>query len=123
MIPTTLHKTPLNEAHRSLGARMVDFAGWDMPVQYSGVIEEHMAVRTAAGIFDVSHMGEVFVHGKDARANLQNLTTNDVSKLADGQAHYTALTYPRGTFVDDVLLHRISENEYFFCVNASNCEK
>lgn len=123
MIGTTLHRTPLNAIHRSLGGRMVDFAGWDMPVQYTGVIEEHMAVRTAAGIFDVSHMGEIFVHGKDALPNLQRLTTNDVSRLADGQAHYTALTYPQGTFVDDVLLHRISENEYFFCVNAANCEK
>src|SRR5437870_11698171 len=100
MIPTTLQKTPLNDVHRSLGARMVEFAGWDMPVQYSGVIEEHLAVRNAAGIFDVSHMGEIFVHGKDALPNLQRLTTNDVSRLADGQAHYTALTYPQGTFVD-----------------------
>lgn len=102
---------------------MVDFAGWDMPVQYSGVIEEHLAVRRAAGIFDVSHMGEIFVQGNDALSNLQRLTTNDVSRLAQGQAHYTALTYTQGTFVDDVLLHRLSEDQFFLCVNAANCEK
>jgi len=123
MSGTTLKQTPLNAIHRSLGGRMVDFSGWDMPVQFSGVIEEHMAVRTAAGLFDVSHMGEIFVAGKDALPNLQRLTTNDVSRLADGQVHYSGLTYPNGTFVDDILVHRYSEHSYFLCVNASNTEK
>jgi aminomethyltransferase len=123
MSGTTLRKTPLNAIHRSLGGRMVDFAGWDMPVQFSGVIEEHLAVRTAAGLFDVSHMGEIFLTGKDALPNLQRLTTNDVSRLADGQVHYSALTYPDATFVDDILVHRFSETSFFLCVNASNADK
>jgi len=102
---------------------MVDFGGWDMPVQYSGTIEEHMAVRTAAGIFDVSHMGEIELQGPEAVALVQKVTTNDASKLVDGQAQYSALTYPEGTFVDDVLVHRMSGDHYFVCVNASNSDK
>ncbi len=118
-----LEKTPLYDAHVGRGARIVPFAGYEMPIQYSGVIAEHMAVRTAAGLFDVSHMGEIFLSGKDATPALQYLTTNDVSALKDGQIQYTALINPQGGFVDDVLLHRFDENHYFFCVNASNRQK
>lgn len=91
-----MKKTPLNQIHRELGARMVDFGGWDMPVQYSGVIEEHQAVRDAAGLFDVSHMGEIEVNGADALAFIQHLTINDASKLVDGQVQYSAMCYPEG---------------------------
>jgi aminomethyltransferase len=121
---TQLKKTALNETHRKQGGRMIDFGGWDMPVQYAaGTIEEHMAVRTAAGIFDVSHMGEIEIRGAQALALVQRLTTNDASKLSDGQAQYSGLTYPEGTFVDDILVHRFGADHYFFCVNASNTEK
>ncbi|HZS48738.1 MAG TPA: glycine cleavage system aminomethyltransferase GcvT [Blastocatellia bacterium] len=119
----TTKRTSLNEAHRNLGAKMVDFAGWDMPVQYEGPIPEHMAVRTAAGIFDVSHMGEITVTGHDALALIQKLTSNDASKLADGQAQYTGLLYPEATFVDDILVHRFNDTDYFLCVNAANTDK
>ena len=97
-----LNKTALNETHRRLGARMIDFGGWDMPVQYSGTIEEHLAVRTKAGLFDVSHMGEIEVRGAQALSLVQHVTTNDASKLVDGQAQYTGLTTPLGTFVDEI---------------------
>lgn len=115
--------TALNEVHRRLGARMVDFGGWDMPVQYSGPIDEHKAVRTAAGIFDVSHMGEIDIRGPQALELIQFLTSNDAAKLVDGQAQYTALTTPEGTFVDDILVHRFAADHYFLCVNASNTPK
>jgi aminomethyltransferase len=119
-----LKKTPLNDAHRKLGGRMIDFGGWDMPVQYpAGTIEEHMAVRTAVGIFDVSHMGEIEIRGPQALEFVQHLTTNDASKLDDGQAQYSGLTYPEGTFVDDILVHRFAPDHYFLCVNASNTDK
>src|SRR5215212_418612 len=95
-----LKKTPLNARHRSLGARMVPFAGWDMPVEYSGIGNEHMAVRTSAGLFDVSHMGEIEVAGKNALAAIQKISTNDATKLNIGQAQYSALTTPEGTFID-----------------------
>jgi len=123
MNETNLKKTPLNEEHRRLGAKMVPFVGWDMPVQYTGVIDEHMAVRTAAGIFDVSHMGEIEVKGKDALAFLQKITTNDVSKLDEGQIHYAGLTYPEGTFVDDLLVYKFKSDHYLLVVNASNTDK
>ena len=124
MSNTTLKKTALNETHRRLGGKMIDFGGWDMPVQYpAGTIEEHLAVRTAAGIFDVSHMGEIEIRGPQALALVQRVTTNDASKLADGQAHYSGLLYPQGTFVDDILVHRFAEDHYFLCVNASNTPK
>jgi len=116
-------KTPLNQAHRESGARMVDFGGWDMPVQYSGVIEEHLAVRQAAGLFDVSHMGEIEVTGADALAFIQHLTINDAAKLVDGQIQYSAFCYPEGGVVDDVTLYRFNESRFFFCVNASNTDK
>jgi aminomethyltransferase len=119
-----LKKTALNDAHRKLGGRMIDFGGWDMPVQYpAGTIEEHMAVRTAVGLFDVSHMGEIEIRGPEALELVQRLTTNDAGKLDDGQAQYAALTYPEGTFVDDILVHRFAPDHYFLCVNASNTDK
>ena len=103
---------------------MIDFGGWDMPVQYSaGTIEEHMAVRSAVGLFDVSHMGEIEIRGPQALDLIQRLTTNDAGALNDGQAQYSALTYPKGTFVDDILVHRLGPDHYFFCVNASNADK
>jgi aminomethyltransferase len=118
-----LQRTPLYESHVAAGARIVDFAGWQMPVQYSGVIDEHRAVRQAAGLFDVSHMGEVRVTGPGAEAFLQGITPNDVSKLEDGQAHYSALLTERGTYVDDLLIYRMSPEEYLVVVNASNRAK
>jgi len=116
-------KTPLNEEHRNLGAKMVDFGGWDMPVQYSGVLEEHLAVRKHVGLFDVSHMGEFTVKGPDALAFVQHVTCNDVAKLAHKQIHYSAYTYPEGTIVDDLLVYRQDDNEFFLVVNAANIEK
>ena len=118
-----MKKTPLNQVHRELGARMVDFGGWDMPVQYSGVIEEHLAVRQAAGLFDVSHMGEVEVTGANALAFIQHLTINDAAKLVDGQVQYSAMCYPEGGVVDDVTLYRFNASRFLFCVNASNTDK
>ncbi|MBN1958203.1 MAG: glycine cleavage system aminomethyltransferase GcvT [Desulfuromonadales bacterium] len=118
-----MRKTPLNQLHRDLGARMVEFGGWDMPVQYSGVINEHLAVRNAAGLFDVSHMGEIEVSGPQAFEFLQYATTNDVSKLIDGQVQYTALCYESGGVVDDLTLYRFSADRYLLCVNAANTDK
>ncbi|MCI0337570.1 MAG: glycine cleavage system aminomethyltransferase GcvT [Acidobacteria bacterium] len=103
---------------------MIDFGGWDMPVQYpAGTIVEHTTVRTAAGIFDVSHMGEIDISGPQALPLIQHLTSNDAAKLVDGQIQYSALTYPEGTFVDDILVHRFAADHYFLCVNASNTDK
>jgi aminomethyltransferase len=116
-------RTPLNEAHRKLGARMVDFAGWDMPVQYSSIIGEHEAVRTAVGLFDVSHMGEVEFRGPGALESANRLISNDLSKCADGQAVYAGLLNEQGTFVDDVVAYRFSPEHIFICVNSSNREK
>jgi aminomethyltransferase len=118
-----LKKTALNTRHRSHGARMVAFAGWDMPVEYSGIVEEHLAVRTRAGIFDVSHMGEIEIAGRDALAAVQHVTTNDASRLKQGQAQYSALTTPSGTFVDDVLVYRLAVEHYLLVINAGNTEK
>jgi len=118
-----LLKTPLNSVHRSLGAKMVDFGGWDMPVQYSGVIEEHQAVRTAVGVFDVSHMGEIEIIGPEAQKLTDFVTTNAVSRLKIGQAQYTGLLYEHGGFVDDVLVHKVADDHFFICVNASNQDK
>ncbi|HEY0511337.1 MAG TPA: glycine cleavage system aminomethyltransferase GcvT [Thermoanaerobaculia bacterium] len=119
----SLQRTPLYECHREAGARIVDFAGWEMPVQYAGVIEEHRAVRTAAGLFDVSHMGEVRVRGAGAEAFLQRLTPNDVSKLVPGRAHYSGLLTERGTYVDDVLVYRLAPEDFLVVVNASNARR
>lgn len=118
-----MKNTPLNQAHRDLGARMVDFGGWDMPVQYSGVIDEHLAVRNAAGLFDVSHMGEIEVRGEGALAYIQELTINDAATLVDEQVQYSAICYEDGGVVDDVTLYRFSAEHYMFCVNAANIEK
>ncbi len=118
-----IKRTPLNEIHRALGAKMVEFAGWDMPVQYEGTIPEHLAVRTAAGLFDVSHMGEIEVRGHDALALVQKVTCNDAAKLQNNQIHYSGLMTPQGTFVDDLLVHRFSDDHFFLCVNAANIEK
>ncbi|PYS90668.1 MAG: glycine cleavage system aminomethyltransferase GcvT [Acidobacteria bacterium] len=120
----TLKKTPLNAAHRALGGKMVDFGGWDMPVQYpAGVIEEHMATRTRAGLFDVSHMGEIWVEGPDAIEFVNGITTNDVTKLVDGQAHYSALTNEHGGVVDDLLVYRFGPDNLLLVVNAGTTEK
>jgi aminomethyltransferase len=116
----SLKRTPLYDCHREAGARLVEFAGWEMPVQYAGVIEEHQAVRTAAGLFDVSHMGEVRVRGAGAEALLQRLTPNDVSKLVPGRAHYSGLLTERGTYVDDLLVYRLAPEDFLVVVNASN---
>ena len=118
-----LRITPLNSVHRALGARMVDFGGWDMPVQYSGIIDEHNAVRRAVGVFDVSHMGEIEIRGPEAAKLTEFVTTNAVHKLKAGQAHYSGLLYEHGGFVDDILVHKVSDEHYFLCVNASNQDK
>jgi len=121
--PGSLKKTPLNARHRSLGARMVEFGGWDMPVEYSGIVDEHMAVRTRAGLFDVSHMGEIEIAGGDALKAVQHITSNDASKLSIGQIQYSALTTPQGTFVDDVLVYKLADEHFMLVVNASNIIK
>jgi aminomethyltransferase len=118
-----LRSTPLNSVHRALGAKMVDFGGWDMPVQYSGIIEEHNAVRTAVGVFDVSHMGEIEIRGPEAAQLTDHITTNAVGKLKVGQAHYAGLLYETGGFVDDILVHKVADDQYFLCVNAGNQDK
>jgi len=119
-----IRRTPLNAAHRRLGGRMVDFAGWDMPVYYTaGILEEHRAVRERAGLFDVSHMGEVEVRGAGALGAAQRLVTNDVSKLAHGGAQYAVMCRPAGGIVDDVIYYRLAVERVLFCVNASNEEK
>jgi aminomethyltransferase len=121
--PAALLKTPLNAAHRALGARMVDFGGWDMPVQYSGILDEHNTVRTAVGLFDVSHMGELEVKGPEALLLVNQISTNNAAKLAVGQVHYAGLLYDHGGFVDDILVHKVADDHYFLCVNASNQDK
>jgi glycine cleavage system T protein (aminomethyltransferase) len=123
-----VRKTALNAVHRQMGAKMVDFNGWDMPVEYPasigcGIINEHMAVRTGVGIFDVSHMGDIRLAGPQALAAVQHISMNDASRLAVGQAQYSALLYPQGTFVDDVIVHRLSEDEYLLVINAGTREK
>jgi aminomethyltransferase len=118
-----LKKTPLNALHRELGGKMVDFGGWDLPVQFGGILEEHEAVRTDVGIFDVSHMGELTVKGPQALELLQKTTSNDVSKLDTGRIHYTGLLYPNGGFVDDILIYQNTPTDFFIVVNASNTDK
>jgi aminomethyltransferase len=125
-----LRKTPLNAVHRQLGAKMVNFGGWDMPVEYpssGGLVAEHKAVRSVVGVFDVSHMGDIRVRtGRTvggALAAVQHLSMNDASKLAVGQAHYSALLYPKGTFVDDVIVHRLGEDDFLLVINAGTREK
>jgi aminomethyltransferase len=126
-VTPALKKTVLNATHRALKAKMVDFGGWDMPVEYpcpgGGLIAEHVAVRTGVGLFDVSHMGEIQFRGPGSLAAVQHVTMNDASKLKDGQAHYSALLTPQGTFVDDILVHRLGENDYLLVVNAGTKDK
>lgn len=119
----TLKTTALHGTHIRMGARMVDFGGWEMPLQYSGILDEHAAVRTAAGLFDVSHMGEIEIQGPEAGAFTDFVTTNSIAKLKPGQAHYSALLYGHGGFVDDILVHKVTNEHYFVCVNAANQEK
>jgi aminomethyltransferase len=118
-----LKKTPLNARHRSLGARMVEFGGWDMPVEYAGLVPEHMAVRTTAGVFDVSHMGQIEIAGRDALKAVQHITSNDAGRLSINQVQYAALTTPLGTFVDDVLTYKLHDEHFMLVVNASNIIK
>jgi aminomethyltransferase len=118
-----LSQTPLAAQHRTLGARMVDFGGWDMPLEYSGISDEHLAVRTRAAIFDVSHMGEIEIAGDDALAGLQRVSCNDASKLGVGQAQYSALTTPEGGFVDDIVIYRLADAHFLLVVNAANTAK
>ena len=124
----TVRKTALNAVHRQMGAKMVDFNGWDMPVEYPasigcGIVNEHLAVRTGVGIFDVSHMGDIRLAGPQALAAVQHISINDASRLAIGQAQYSALLFPQGTFVDDVIVHRLGENDYLLVINAGTREK
>ncbi len=120
---TELKRTSLFDIHCALKSRLVDFGGWHMPVQYSGILEEHTAVRTAVGIFDVSHMGEIDVTGPQAEQLINFVSTNNATKLHIGQAQYSALLYEHGGFVDDILVHKVSDTHFFLCVNASNQEK
>jgi aminomethyltransferase len=127
---SALRKTPLNALHRRLGAKMVNFDGWDMPVEYpssGGLIAEHKAVRSGVGVFDVSHMGDIRIRSGarpgGALAAVQHISMNDASKLAVGQAHYSAMLYPEGTFVDDVIVHRLGEDDYLLVINAGTREK
>src|SRR5262245_11808539 len=118
-----LKKTPLNSRHRASGAKMVAFSGWDMPLEYSGITQEHLAVRQSAGLFDVSHMGEREVAGKDALAVIQALCSNDASKLQPGHAQYSALLTEQGTFVDDLVVYRLRSDHFLLVVNAGNIVK
>ncbi len=123
MQAATLKRTPLYGRHCAAGAKMVDFGGWEMPVQYSGLIDEHKAVRHAAGVFDVSHMGEIEVRGPEAGNLVDFVTTNWATRLKAGQAQYSALLYDHGGFVDDILVHKVADDSFFLCVNAANQEK
>jgi aminomethyltransferase len=112
--------------HRKLGAKMVDFGGWDMPVEYpasGGLVKEHLAVRSSVGMFDVSHMGDILIRGPQALDAVQWISMNDASRLQEGQAHYSALLYPEGTFVDDVIVHKMGQNDYLLVINAGTREK
>jgi aminomethyltransferase len=128
-VPTETHltaalkTTALHDVHVRMDAKMVDFGGWEMPLQYAGILQEHAAVRSAVGLFDVSHMGEIEIHGSEAGALADYVTTNAVAKLQPGQAQYSGLLYEHAGFVDDILVHKVSTSHYFLCVNASNQEK
>lgn len=123
IVASTLKRTPLYRAHRRAGAKLVEFAGWEMPVQYTGVIAEHLAVRSHAGLFDVSHMGEIEVRGAGALEFCQRISANDVARLKEFQAQYNLLLNDRGGVVDDVIIYRVKPEAYFLCVNASNIDK
>src|ERR671919_2622857 len=116
----TLQRTPLHELHAALGARLVPFAGWEMPVQYEGVIAEHRAVRSDCGVFDVSHMGELHVEGPSAHEFLQSMLSNDLDRIGDGRAQYTLLTNDQGGIVDDLIAYRLGPHHYLLVVNAGN---
>jgi aminomethyltransferase len=116
-------RTPLYDTHRALGARLIEFGGWDMPVQYSGILAEHHAVRTKAGLFDLSHMGEIEVSGPRALEALQELVVTDVARVQLGQAQYSVMCYPDGGIVDDIIIYRVAQENYLLCVNASNTAK
>src|SRR6185369_12539880 len=116
-------RTSLYNVHKALGARLIPFGGWEMPVEYSGIAKEHTAVRTAAGLFDVSHMGEFEIQGPEALDLIQYISTNDASKLVDGQAQYSAMAYPHGAVVDDLLVYRHNAERFMLVVNASNIAK
>ncbi|MFW5686708.1 MAG: glycine cleavage system aminomethyltransferase GcvT, partial [Halanaerobium sp.] len=118
-----MDKTPLNQIHKDLGAKMTDFGGWEMPVEYTGIIAEHKAVRNQCGLFDVSHMGEILVRGKDAAKSLQKIITNDIQKLEPGKIIYTPICKEDGGIIDDLLVYCLRENEYLLVVNAANIEK
>ena len=120
---TPLKVTPFFEIHKQLNGKMVPFAGWHMPIQYAGVMEEHRTVREGVGVFDVSHMGEIDVRGPEAKLFLQKLLTNDMDKLDNGSILYSLMCYENGGVVDDLLVHRFKEDHYFLCVNASNVDK
>src|SRR5664279_5231200 len=123
---TAVRKTALNAVHRQMGAKMVDFNGWDMPVEYpsvGGLMKEHLAVRNGVGIFDVSHMGDIRISGPQSLAAVQHITMNDAAGMAIGQCHYSAMLYPQGTFVDDVIVHRLGEDDYMLVINAGTREK
>lgn len=120
---TTIRRTPLHAFHEGHGARFVPFAGWEMPVQYTSILAEHTAVREAAGLFDVSHMGEATVTGPDAEAYLNHLLTNDVSKLVDGKGLYTVMCQDDGGVVDDLIVFKRADDDYFLCINAANTAK
>jgi len=119
----SLKRTPLFEVHRAAGAKFVEFGGWEMPVQYTGILEEHRAVRASVGLFDISHMGEIEIKGPRALEVVQRLTTNDASKLEVHQVQYSTLCYPHGGIVDDLTVYRLGSAHFFLCVNASNIEK
>ncbi len=123
LLPASLRRTALHSTHHAHKARMVDFGGWDMPVQYAGLVAEHMAVRERVGLFDVSHMGDIQLRGPNSLAAVQKLLMNDASKLQTGQAHYSAMLYPNGTFVDDVVLHKLGDNDFLIVINAGTREK
>src|SRR5271154_2483893 len=119
----SLRTTPLHATHRRMGAKMVDFGGWDMPVQYSGLLDEHHTIRQKVGLFDVSHMGEIEIRGPEALKLVEYVSTNAASKLKIGQAQYSGLLYEHGGFVDDILVHKVADDSFFLCVNASNQDK
>src|SRR5207244_13505986 len=118
-----MQRTPLFTQHQQSGGKLVDFAGWEMPIQYGGVLEEYQAVRTAVGLFDVSHMGRVTVAGRDSLAFLQQVTTNTVAKLAVGDAHYSMVCNPAGGIKDAISVYRLGDARFLRCINASNCDQ
>lgn len=122
-IDTALKQTPLFETYGKHGAKVIDFGGWALPVQFSSILDEHEAVRIKAGLFDVSHMGEVLIEGKDAESYINYLVTNDVTKLSINQAQYTAMCYPDGGTVDDLLVYKLDNEKYLLVINAANIEK